>query len=50
MRMLYTGGSDSVIHVYELETFSEHATLPNWNPYFHQNNPIEEKNTHKGPV
>jgi len=33
LRLLYTGGSDSIIHVYELLTFKEKYVMPCWNPY-----------------
>jgi WD40 repeat protein len=35
-RLLYSGGSDSIIHIYELVEFKEIGVMPSWNPYFSQ--------------
>ncbi len=46
-RLLYSGGSDSIIHIYELVEFKEIGFMPSWNPYFSQ---PSDKSGHQGPV
>ncbi|KAL4445040.1 hypothetical protein ABPG74_018768 [Tetrahymena malaccensis] len=31
---LYTGGSDSIIHIYDTKTLKEKGTIGGWNPFF----------------
>ena len=32
--LIYTGGSDAIIHIYDTETLKEKGTLSGWNPFF----------------
>ena len=45
--LLYTGGSDAIIHVYELKHMKEYTCMAGWNPFFKKD--IEQKG-HSGPI
>ena len=32
--LLYTGGSDSIIHIYDTQDLKEKGILSGWNPFF----------------
>ncbi len=32
--LLYTGGSDAILHVYDVTTFKEVTCMSGWNPFF----------------
>ena len=32
--ILYTGGSDAIIHYYDSESLKERGTMSGWNPFF----------------
>lgn len=33
-QLLYTGGSDAVIHIYDAVTLKERGTISGWNPFY----------------
>jgi len=33
-QLFYTGGSDSIIHIYEAATLKERGTISGWNPFY----------------
>lgn len=45
--LLYTGGSDAIIHIYDANTLKEKATLSGWNPFFKKDT---QQYGHAGPI
>ena len=45
--LLYTGGSDAIIHIYDSNTLKEKATLSGWNPFFKKDS---QQYGHAGPI
>ena len=45
--LLYTGGSDAIIHIYDANTLKEKATLSGWNPFFKKD---VQQYGHAGPI
>lgn len=33
-QILYTGGSDAIIHIYDAQTTKEKGTISGWNPFY----------------
>ena len=33
-QLLYTGGSDAIIHIYDATTLKERGTIAGWNPFY----------------
>jgi len=45
--LLYTGGNDAIIHVYNLRNFTEASVLTGWNPFLKRDS---DQKGHSGPV
>ena len=46
-QFLYTGGADSVIHIYNANTFEEKGIIPGWNPNCKND---AEQSGHRSPI
>jgi hypothetical protein len=47
MGLLYTGGNDAIIHIYDLNTFKEKSILTGWNPFLKRD---ADQKGHSGPI
>jgi hypothetical protein len=45
--LLYTGGNDAIIHVYDLSDFREKSIMTGWNPFLKRD---EDQTGHSGPI
>ena len=45
--LLYTGGNDAIVHVYDLRTFTEKSILTGWNPFLKRDS---DQKGHSGPI
>ena len=45
--LLYTGGNDAIIHIYDLRNFREKSILTGWNPFLKRD---EDQTGHSGPI
>ena len=45
--LLYTGGNDAIIHIYDLRNFREKSILTGWNPFLKRD---ADQTGHSGPV
>ena len=45
--ILYTGGSDAIIHYYDSESLKERGTMSGWNPFFKKD---VQQYGHAGPI
>jgi WD40 repeat protein len=46
-QLLYTGGSDSIIHIYDAATLKERGTISGWNPFYRNDS---QQFGHKSPI
>lgn len=45
--LLYTGGNDAIIHIYDLKNFREKSILTGWNPFLKRDS---DQKGHSGPI
>jgi len=45
--LLYTGGNDAIIHIYDLRNFREKSILTGWNPFLKKDS---DQTGHSGPI
>ena len=45
--LLYTGGNDAIIHIYDLRTYRERSIFTGWNPFLKRDS---DQKGHSGPI
>ncbi len=46
-QLLYTGGSDAIIHIYDASTLKERGTISGWNPFYKSDT---QQEGHSSPI